>query len=504
MAIDLSGHTMVIHNKISPSEARYLCSLYGKSLSKNVELSGTDIKIAGINQINIVGTKIPDSGNWTYDVAIQVNIGRLIKQTKVAMLVLNKRNVTAIIKRLNEIFIKTFAFKSKHCDSAEWFVKRIDCGIDLKLGTDDEAVLKAIIKALHSSFDSNNSRGVQYSQYKGWDAPEVQYESVTLETAGYENGNPLYRYNIYYKLLQLVKYAQKHGLTLTQEEIDEIRNVIRIEKQIDDVSKVFGCSNKLGTLLDEDVTEKVMNSIIKEMKLFFGTGDYLTYEEGVARIYASNYDLQTQNTMGAVYAYADSFGYSALLDDLARAIKTNGGTDVDVSNKHKEIAKIRKQIEALGVSVASVGNVASMRGVSGLLDDELKARAKPRKKHKFSEIKPVKEPSGGIRYMCKPTIYSETGEFKRTSVASDVGGTREECEIKVFEKIRKNLNTYYSSFAGQPKEQIKCCEDAIYDYERFRSIVKSKAVKKDIDEMLDKIKTRITKKQEECLYGKQQ
>ena len=278
MAIDLSEHTMVIHKKVSLSEASYLCSMYGKSLSKSVELSGADIKIAGINQINILGIKIPNSGNWIYDVKIQVNVGRLIKQTKVAMLVLNKSNVNAIIKRLNEIFTKTFAFKQKHCDSAEWYMERIDCGIDLKLGTDDEEVLKAYIKALHDSFDSNNYRGVRYSQYKGWDAPEVQYESVTLETAGCKNGNSLYKYNIYCKLLQLTKYAKEHGLTLSQAEIDEIRNVIRIEKQIIDVAKVFGCSNKLGSLLDEDVTEKVMNNIIREIKLFFGVGDYMPYE----------------------------------------------------------------------------------------------------------------------------------------------------------------------------------------------------------------------------------
>lgn len=104
-------------------------------------------------------------------------------------------------RRLNEIFTKTFVFKQKHCDSAEWYMERIDCGIDLKLGTDDEEVLKAYIKALHDSFDSNNYRGVRYSQYKGWDAPEVQYESVTLETAGCKNGNSLYKYNIYCKLL---------------------------------------------------------------------------------------------------------------------------------------------------------------------------------------------------------------------------------------------------------------------------------------------------------------
>lgn len=500
MAIDLSEHTMIIRNRISSSEARHLCSLYGKSLSKHVELTGAEIKIAGINEITMAGSKIPDTGNWTYEIKIKVNVGRLIKQTKVAMLVLNKRNANAIIKRLTEIFTKTFGFNQKHCDSAEWHMERIDCGIDLKLGTDDGAVLKAFIKALHTSFNSSNYRGVRYSEYIGYDAPEVQYESVTLETAGYENGNKLYKYNIYYKLLQLMQKAKEHGYILSQEEIDEAKGIIRIEKQIDDVSKIFNCSNKLGTLLDEEVTEKVMDSIIREMKLFFGTGDYLTYEQGIARIYDSDYDITTQNTMGAVYAYADSFGYSALLDDVAQAIKANGGSDDDISNKHKEIAKIRKQIESLGISVAPVQGVSAMKGISTLLDEELRTKAKPRKKHKFSEIKPVKEPSGRIRYMCKPTIYSKTGEFKRTSIASSVGGTREECEIRVFETIRENLNTYYKSLAGQPEEQIRCCEGAYDDYERFKSVVKSKTVRNDIDMMLDKISRRILLKKGECGY----
>lgn len=500
MAMDLSGHTMVIHNKISSSEARYLCTLYGKSLSKNVEISGTDIKIAGINQINITGSKIPDSGIWTYEIYIQVNFGRLIKKTKTAMLVLTKSNVNAVIKRLDDIFIRNFAFKLKHRNSAEWHMSRLDCGIDLKLGTDDETVLKTYIKALHDSFDGNNSRGVQYSKYIGWDAPEVKEESVTLETAGYKNGNLLYRYNIYYKLLQLTKYAQVHGLTLSQDEINEIIDVIRIEKQIDDVSKVFGCSNKLASLLDEDVTEKVMNNIIKEIKLFFGTGDYLTYEEGVDRIFASKYDLKTQNYMGAVYAYVDSNGYSALLEFAEQEIKAKAGSDTDVINKFKEIAQIRKQIEALGISISSVHNMASKRGISGLLDDELKARAKPRKKHKFAEIKPVREPSGGIRYMCKPTIQRKDGTRGRTSIASEVGGTREECEIKVFEKIHHNLNTYFFSLTGKPEEQIKCCEEAYKDYENFRTIVKSKAVIKEIDRILDKISRKIIAKEGECSY----
>ena len=152
----------------------------------------------------------------------------------------------------------------------------------------------------------------------------------------------------------------------------------------------------------------------------------MPYEEGIARIYSSNYDIDAQNFMGVVYAYVDSYGYSALLEFVEQQIKSSGGTDDDVSKKHKEIALARKRIESLGISVASVHDMPMMKGISTLLDDELKTRAKPRKKHKFSEINSVKEPSGGIRYMCKPTIHSEKGEFKRTTIASSVGGSRVE------------------------------------------------------------------------------
>ena len=104
--------------------------------------------------------------------------------------------------------------------------------------------------------------------------------------------------------------------------------------------------------------------------------------------------------------------------------------------------------------------------------------------------------------MCKPTIYSETGEFKRTSVASSVGGTREECEVNVLKKIRKNLNTRFKSFVGQPEEQIKCCEDALYDCERFSTIVRSKTVQKFLVEAGKQLTEKINEKQEECMYGK--
>lgn len=499
MAINLSEHTMEIHSKISKDDAFNTFKLYGVKPSKNVEIPGAAIKIAGINQMNITATKLP-TGQWMYDMKVQVNVGRLIKRTKVAMLELSKQNVEAVIKRLNDIFSKRFKLSQKYVDVSQWHITRLDCGIDLKLGTDDDMTLKAFIKALHSSFDSNNSRGVQYYKYKGYNLPEVQCESITLATAGYGQGNPYYKYNIYYKLLQLMRFAQKNGTQLSVEEIQEAAGVIRVEKQIDDVSKVLG-SNKLETLLDEQITEKVMNGIIKEIKQMFGVGDYYTYEEGCSKIYGSNYDLDTKNAMGAVYAYAYDNGYGALLNYIKQEILSKGGTVSDVENAHKHIADVRKKLQVLGIALAPSGGIGMIKGISTLLDEALVERRKPRKKSAFSEIVPITEPSGGIRYRCKPTLYRIDGTTYRTSIASKIGGTREECEIKVFEKLRENLNNYFPAFASNPIEQVECYKRAYEEFSNFGEIVQSASVKQDIEQVLDKLSVRI-KTKEEQLYGK--
>lgn len=504
MAVDLSVHTMVIRNRVSSSEASYLCRMFGKSLSKNVEISGSDIKIAGINQINIKGMRIPSSGIWTYDIEIMVNVGRLIGKTNYAMLVLDKHNAKAVVRTLDNILMNKFALKNKHCRSADWHIKRLDCGIDLRLCTDEEAVYRATIKALHDSFDSNNSRGIQYEKYKGYDAPNIRYESITLETSGYQNGKPNYRYNIYHKFRQLQKYALEYGIQLSQDDIDEVKNVIRIEKQIDDVSKILGGGNRLGLLLDEYVTEKVMNTIVKEVRLLFGTGDYLAYDEAVAIIYASEYELQEQNRMAAIYAYVYDNGYPALLDYFKQNVLSHGGTEAVVGDYYKEVAQIRKRIEALGISIASVHSDTSVKGISTVLDEELKAREKPRKKRRFCNIIRVHEKSGNVRYKCNPTLHHADGTTYRPSVSGAVGGSYEDCERKVFEKIRSNLNQNYPSLSGKPEEQIRCCEYAFEEYSNFRTVVKSKAVIKDIDLMLEKITNAIAKKRRCIAWNLQQ
>lgn len=509
MEMDLSVHTMCIHRLISGMEAGHICQLYGKTFSKDVLIDGSDIKTAGINQIEIKGTRIPASGKWVYDIRIRVNVGRLVGKTRAAMLVMDQANSEAVIKKLDRYFINVLHLKPKHCMASEWYLSRLDCGIDIRLCTDaglctdaklcaDYGILlQSYMKALHDSFDSANCRGVQYSKYLGYDAPEVKRESVTLQTSGYGSGSPGYRYNIYYKLLQILKHSRKAGMPPSQEEIAEIWDVIRIEKQIDNVSKVLG-KGSLGQLLDGAVRDKVMGGIVREVRLLFGAGDYLPYDQAVREIYSSPCDIRSQNRMGSVYAYVSLHGYPALLDYLSQEITAMGGTEEDVARMKKEVNMARKSLEKMGISVASIEGEQPMKGIVTLLEEESVKRRRQRKKGRFCNIRPCQERSGGIRFKCNPTLHHADGTTFRRSLSGKVGGTREECEMVVFEAIRSNLNENYFSLVGRPGEQMECCVYAREELMGLLTVAADASVREDIRQMIGKIDRRIIKKKMEA------
>lgn len=283
MANDLFAHTINIRNWISVREVENLCNKYGVQCLNEFTITG--IKIAGINQLNFKRNLTYPNGKKVdrYDMEIQINLGRLLKKSTVAMVAVNNKSVTAMIQKLNKILSSDFGLNMKHTDSSKWNISRFDCGIDLRLCTDNPTVLREYIRLLHDSFDVENSRNISFSNYKtnkNWD--DIRHESITLSTQGESTNEQRYKYNIYYKLQQLMAYAHDKGIILTNNEIKEIKDVIRIEKQIYQVDKVFKRSSKLASLLDENLTEKLMAGIVKEMQIMFGYGNYLSDKEALS------------------------------------------------------------------------------------------------------------------------------------------------------------------------------------------------------------------------------
>ena len=402
MQNDLYAHTINIHNWISVYEAQNLCQKYNIKLLDDVSI--TKIKIASINQVNLKRNKAYTKDKYgmlkvidRYDMEIQINIGRLLKVSNVAMTLINNKSVTKMIHKLNDILKNTFGLNAKHSDASKWYISRIDCGIDLKLCTDNPTVLREYIKLLHDSFDVKNHRNIVYSNYKTNKTRDaIKYESITLTTQGESTNEQRYKYNIYYKFQQLLD----KGVTLTNEEIKEISNVIRIEKQIYQVDKVFRRSGKLSSLLDEDFTESLMDSVRQDMLLLFGKGNYYSDLHALTCIYDSVFSESVKDELSGMYSMVKGMGYKKYIDAEVARLNYLGASPDEIKKAVTKIKDDRKKLESIGVSVASTDIVQAQTNINELLEQQLLRTRKPRKKGKFGAIIEITEPGGKKRFKC--------------------------------------------------------------------------------------------------------
>lgn len=483
MKNDLYAHTIDIRSWISVKEAQELCQRLNVPFSKETVIKS--VKIDGINQIKLKHNKayIENKMIDRYGIEVQVNVGKLLKKSKVAMTVINNKTVTQMIKILNMVFAKEFGLNSKHSDAGSWNISRIDCGIDLKLCTDNPTILREYIRLLHDSFDVQNSKNITYSNYKtckNWD--DIRHESITLTSQGEATNEQRYKYNIYYKRQQLLAYAKENGIILSQEEIQEVSNVIRIEKQIFQVGKVFRRSSKLSSLLDEDLTENVMDNIVKEMRLMFGKGDYLSDTDALSRIYQSKHSEKVQNELGVMYENIKCIGYKNYIETQIGLLTIQGASQIQIDEAVKAIKENRKKLEDMGISVASTDIVQAQTNINELLEQHLLRTRKPRKKGKFGAIIEITEPGGKKRFKCNVSLHNFDGHMrKRISIASPSGGTKEECEQKILNKIEEVIKDNLRIVGNDERAITDCYEYALEDLRRFRTVVESPNVAATVD-----------------------
>ncbi len=82
-------------------------------------------------------------------------------------------------------------------------------------------------------------------------------------------------------------------------QIEETKGVIRIEKQIfgKGISNGIGSPQRLSLLLDESTIDKVCETIMYDIKLFFGSGHFVSIKEACKRLNQSNYPLDYKNIL---------------------------------------------------------------------------------------------------------------------------------------------------------------------------------------------------------------
>ena len=277
MAVDLSIHTMILHHRIGFLEVETLCRKYNVSPSKTISIPYEKIMISGVDNIFIKENIFCKGSkrNSSYDMSVKVNAGRLIGESQNLMLLWSKKNAERFRTRLQDVLQNNFYLKAKNTNLDEWYVKRVDCGMDIRVPDDAYLSVGEYIDYLHELFRRTQNEKYEYHVFKGYDTEEKRHESIYLDSKA-----RTHRYNIYDKKKELVAKAAQSSISLTEAEIDKVDRIIRIEKQIDDFRIIHSGKKTFEYLLDTAVTEKVMAKIQKELsEIFVDDGNSLFFRE---------------------------------------------------------------------------------------------------------------------------------------------------------------------------------------------------------------------------------
>lgn len=481
---DLQAHTFEMTHKISANEAKFVCNLFKEPYSTDVHINSPPI--LGINQIHIKRNPVYLQGkviSYIHTITLEVNVGRLLKLSNVSMTDLSKANVQAMFKKLDFMLSNKFHLLSQNSCSADWTLSRLDCGLDVKMDTDDKNILKEHMYLLHRTFNPKNNRGCEFTPFKGYDAANVMYESITLN-------NKYYRYNIYYKLLQLEK---EYGNKLLPKERDEIKDIIRVEKQLKGkaLTNAIGSPRKLSLLLDEDIVSNVMKTMVSDMKFLFGSGVHATYDEAIRVIDSSKYPRDVKLNLKLLYANADTFGYAKTLSNLVDLAKGHGADDKTVNIMQTLIDKRRKQIEALGIAIAGLNDKVApqvektvLNNINDSIQKMLKAKIARRSKGSFCRFS---FDAPNKRYRCNPTLHDINGK-RRISVA---GKSLEEAEMNVLYKIREFLNANLRIHKNDEAARRNCLIVTRQDVEHFKMVIDRPEMLAILDDVLNQLNGRI-------------
>lgn len=496
MSSCLQCHTLEISHTIKQDEAYELCRIYNVPYGSDIYIPKPNI--AGINAISISRKPVVRDGvllRHTHTITVQVNVGRLLRRSNVAMADLKRADAKAMIERLDRILSHKLHLSVQNSNSADWMLGRLDCGVDLHMGIGEQDVLKLYMRLLHKGFTMNCRCG--YTAYKGYDRPEVKSESVTLD-----NPAGTFSYNIYNKSLEWLK---KNPSAL-QAEIDEVKDVIRIEKQLKGsrgLRQLTTDKKRLSALLDENNTFALMDKIIAEVKELFGTGFHAAYEEGVRIIGDSPHGEDEKLRLQILYASVDMFGYTGTMEMLVRQYGW------DENNCRKMMDVCRKKVEALGISMAALSledveviGGTKLESIGDILQKQCDAGNAKKSKGTFGGLR---YDAANGRWRCNFRYHDAAGATHRTTIAGKKGETREDVEMKVLCFIRDNLRANRKAAAGNLPQQIRCLEWARDEIQRFRTIVTGKEMPAKLDHCIRQVEgcIQITASMERQTGGKE-
>jgi len=373
-----------------------------------------------------------------------VNFSRVLGISNYRAMPYTPRNVKKVFTAMNKV-LKALPLSSNNAVFPDWTRERFDSVFDIY-----EEHTELQMQLLNQSVNlSDRKKRCNRIPIQGKTAQELECQSMRF-------GNNSFTYNIYRKIEEI----QDKGKSITEEEKAEVQHLLRIERQNHkDAFKEL--VKTAGDLANANVHDDILKTMIDEMEMFFGKGDFYSWK-GITKKYYPDHKADIdliENVMKQITL--NSFG-------AAQGICTK-----DVSNT----------FDKLRLSPVGIKQECGIDFIQGIYNRIIKAYPRPPDKRRYGSF-PSPCRTGDGRFKATIILYNANSGRKQISVA---GRTIEQYEEKVSQKLKETylLNRLYLK-SDDPDKQDMILKSADY-IRRFHKAAKTETVKQDAEEFIESV-----------------
>lgn len=379
-----------------------------------------------------------------------VNFSRLLGISNYAIMPFSTANIRKATTAVNKV-LKLLPLSPENAMFTDWTVERLDSAFDIQ-----EENTELFMSLLNRSVDLHDGR-------KKCSRVEIRDE----ESHSMRFACNAFAYNIYVKLIEVIG----KGKSLSEQELNEVRHLLRVERQNhpDAVKKLLP-SRSVKDLADAKVRDNILRTMIDEIKLFFGTGDFFSWR-GIQENYSA---------------------HSAEISTIKEAMMKITANSLEAEyDAYKQVSDTFERLKIAPVGIPRGLGITSIKGLYNRLTE---AYTRPADKRQYNSF-PVPHKGVDGRYRATVTLYW-TNETQRLSIA---GRTLEDYEMKVSYKLREVCLINRFSMKVNPEAY----EKSLDSLRRFQKVAKSNEVKQEISIFLkpfilqlEKDKNSLTKQEE--------
>lgn len=442
-------HTAEFKRCITEKEANAMKGFFG--LKPEEELTRKmDFYEQGITKLWI--EEIPGNGKPRRFIHAIVNFARATGSVGYAVMPYTTANVKRAYKRLDRV-LKTLPLSDRNNQFSEWTTERIDSAFDIY-----EEQAELLMRLLNRSVDLSDAR----KKCKRIPIPNKTPEEAMSQSLRF--GNASFVYNIYRKMEEI----RDKGKAITEEERDKVQNLLRIERQNhkDAVKKLLP-DMKAGDLAKASVREGILKTMLDEIGLFFGKGDFYSWGQ-IQVVHCLNQKADVRATNGIMVKIAMS-SLEAVQDLYSKEIRD---------------AFDRLEFSPAGIRVDEVEQYGRnyMDGIYNRIAAEYTRPLDKRQYHAF----PVPHKIGDGRYKAAITLYSAAKGTRRVQVA---GKTLEDYEYKVRGLLGVTYlhnQKYRDSDDAEKRNMLLKSVDSL---RRFGKVAKTPEIKKEMEKWVKNFET---------------